>query len=325
MGRWLLIALGCVALGACGDPLIILGDLPGYMRIVAGVPDVLGTTNDTLATVTRLRNPRGIAVSSDGTLYIADESARIMSVTSSGRLTVLYNTNGCTLGCLRRPRAMALTNDNTALIIADDLADRVWRFTISNRQLQPIATVTGVAGVAVLADNRIVVSEPNAGALRFVDGAISTFVTGLDAPYGLTVSGNQVYVTEVNSNTIRSVDVSTKAVRLIAGNGTTGFTGDGGPAISASFAFPSALAVSGNNLYVADEANYRVRLINLRTGMVTTFAGTGARAYNGNGRAAAETALGQPSALALSPFGFLYISATANHVVWRTAVTANVQ
>jgi hypothetical protein len=59
--------------------------------------------------------------------------------------------------------------------------------------------------------------------------------------------------------------------------------------------------------------------------MVTTFAGTGTTAYTGNGRAAGETAVTRPLALAISRFGFLYIADSGHHVIWRTPVRANLQ
>ncbi|HEX6558856.1 MAG TPA: hypothetical protein VF021_05320, partial [Longimicrobiales bacterium] len=80
------------------------------------------------------------------------------------------------------------------------------------------------------------------------------------------------------------------------------------------------LAMAGSNLYVADQSNHRVRIINVQTGLIATFAGTGARAFTGNGRSAAQTSLSNPDALAISPLGFLYICDADHAVIWRTPI-----
>jgi sugar lactone lactonase YvrE len=357
MGRTLLAGLLALALGACDDPIIILGDLPGFMRIVTGIGDSVGTRVDSLAVRTRLTRPAGLAVSNTGVLFFGDQSARIFSVTSAGRLTVLHSSLGCFVKtCLGRVQGVALTNDGTALLIADDMSDKVWRLTIANRELRAIAgtgvnavapdgtlaaeaTLSSPTGVAMLPDGRILIAERNAHKVRVIDadgilrtlagnGTMGEAVDGtlatsspLSLPTAIAVADNVLYISETGSHTVRAVDLSAGTIRLIAGRGTAGFSGDAGPAVDAAFNSPWAIAVSGTNLYIADQLNHRVRLVNLQTGIITTFAGTGAVKYTGNGRPAAETSLASPSGLTVSPFGYLYISDWGHSVVWRTPVS----
>ena len=344
MGRTLLAAIAALSLAACGDPLVVVGDAPGFMRITAGVPDTLGIRNDTIATRLRLTRPAGLVVSKTGVLYFADQSARIFSVTSSGKTTVLHESLNCFVKtCLARPQGVALTNDGNALIIGDNQSDKIWRFTLTNKELVAIAG-TGVngtaadgtvalqaplaspAGVAVLSDGRVLFAERESGRVRILgtDGILRTLVSGLTQPTALVAADNTVYVSETGSaNRVIAVDLATGATTRIAGNGNTGYSGDGGPATDAALNTPWALALADNNLYIADQGNNRVRVVNLTTHTIGTFAGTGTTGFTGNGRSASETSIVQPGGLAVSGFGFLYISDWGHSVIWRTPVRIN--
>jgi DNA-binding beta-propeller fold protein YncE len=235
------------------------------------------------------------------------------------------------------------------------MSDKVWRITVSNRQLSAVAgtgvnavapdgtvasqaTLASPTGVLVLEDGRILIAERNAHKIRVIgtDGILRTLAgTGeigqatdgaqaisspLNLPTAIAVANNILYITETGSHTVRAVDLSSGAIRLIAGRGAPGYSGDGGLATDALLDTPWAVAASEDNVYIADQRNHRVRVINLNTGIITTFAGTGETRYSGNGRPAGATALGSPSGLTLSPFGFLYISDWGHSVVWRTPV-----
>lgn len=330
-------------LSACGDPLVVIGDLPGFMRITAGVPDTLGTSDDSIATRARLTRPAGLAISKTGVLYFADQSSRIFSVTSAGKMVTLHSALFCfEKTCLGRPQGLALANDGLALIIGDNQSDKVWRFTLSNRELVAIAgtgvngvapdgsvaaqaTLASPAGVAVLPDNRILIAERNSGRIRSIgsDGMLRTFASGLNLPTGLAVGNNVVYVSEVGSHRVTAIDVSTGVASAVAGNGVASFSGDGGPAADAGLNTPWALAVNNENLYIADQLNNRVRVVNLRSRIISTYAGNGTTKFAGNGRSAAESSVVEPGGLAISSFGFLYISDWGHSIVWRTPVAIN--
>jgi uncharacterized protein (TIGR03437 family) len=95
-------------------------------------------------------------------------------------------------------------------------------------------------------------------------------------------------------------------VITIAGNGTAGYSGDGGPAINAQLNGPAALAVDGaGKLYIADSFNGRIRMVS-PSGIITTIAGNGGAGYSGDGGVAVNAQFGQISGLAIDSRGNLY-------------------
>jgi sugar lactone lactonase YvrE len=112
----------------------------------------------------------------------------------------------------------------------------------------------------------------------------------------------------------RVLRIDTKGLlTTAAGNGTTGYGGDSGDAASAAINSPGSLATDANgNLYIADTANFRVRLVN-RAGVISTFAGIGTPGFFGDGGPAVNAAIGPPAGLAVDGTGNLYISDPVNH------------
>jgi DNA-binding beta-propeller fold protein YncE len=118
---------------------------------------------------------------------------------------------------------------------------------------------------------------------------------------------------------------STGDTVLVAGTGTRGFAGDGGPATDAEFSGPSSLAVDGaGNLYIADSGNQRIRRIDATTQIVTTVAGSGTAGFEGDGAPALSASLDSPSGVALDAEGNLYISDTGNNRIRRVDANSGV-
>ena len=106
------------------------------------------------------------------------------------------------------------------------------------------------------------------------------------------------------------------AITVVAGNGTQGFTGDGGPATAAELNSPMSVAVAPDGtIYIADTGNQRIRIV--QAGSITTFAGNGARGFTGDGGPAAAAALNHPVALALDGSGSLLVCDQGNERVRR--------
>jgi sugar lactone lactonase YvrE len=136
-------------------------------------------------------------------------------------------------------------------------------------------------------------------------------------------AGN-LYFAETANNLIRKVDTSGRIV-TIAGTGGQGFSGDGGPAISATLDSPQGLALdAAGNLYVADTHNHRIRRINFSTGLISTVAGTGLPGFSGDNAPAISAQLNLPTALALDVSGNLYFADTANHRIRSIDANTNV-
>ena len=99
-------------------------------------------------------------------------------------------------------------------------------------------------------------------------------------------SSNNLFFSDYQYNVIRRIDAITGVITTIAGIGTAGFSGDGGPATLAEFNDPNYLALDHlGNLYITDYHNYRVRKIDT-SGIITTYAGSGSSSYSGDGGAA---------------------------------------
>jgi sugar lactone lactonase YvrE len=144
--------------------------------------------------------------------------------------------------------------------------------------------------------------------------AIPGAAQSLQFPSGIAFdrAGNLV-VADRAANYVFGVNVRTGALSVIAGNGTRGFSGDGGPATQASFAAPEWIAIDKDqNVFVGDRANHRIRRIDGRSRVVTTVAGTGAAGFAGDGGPALQAQI-------TSPYG-LHFDGEGNMIVFDTDV-----
>jgi sugar lactone lactonase YvrE len=170
-----------------------------------------------------------------------------------------------------------------------------------------------------------------AGAVQ--SGTIDTYVGGgngdgaaaIDAtvdPRGLAAVGNpnapDIYIAEGSANRVRRVDGDTGLIETIAGNGDSGYSGDGGQGQNASLFAPFDVAVDGaGTVYIADVLNHRIRRVGT-DGRISTLAGNGQQAYTGEGNAS-QRALNQPFGVAVGPDGNVYIADLGNHRIRRVS------
>src|SRR5262249_40977725 len=134
----------------------------------------------------------------------------------------------------------------------------------------------------------------------------------LNSPEGIAADNfGNLFILDKGNERIRKVD-PTGIITTVAGNGTKGFSGDGGPAISAELNDPSRLAVdSPGNLFISDTCNDRVRKVD-PTGTITTVAGNGTEGFSGDGGPATRAKLNVPVGLAVDKFGNLFIADVYN-------------
>jgi len=207
------------------------------------------------ATSASLNNPGGVAVDSEGNIYIADSSNhRVRKVDASGTISTIAGTG--------------------------------------------TAGYTGDGGPATLAQ--------------------------LNNPYRLALdSVGNLYIVDYSNDCIRMVDVSGE-ISTVAGGRGNGYMGDGGPATSARLSYPDGVAVdSGGNLYIADKGNHRIRKVDT-SGTISTVAGSGVRGYSGDGGDAELAQLNSPTGVAVDGSGNLYISDTSNHRIRRIDVMGKI-
>ncbi len=252
--------------------------LTGTVSLFAGSPTgVSGYTNGT-GTASLLQSPKGITT--DGTnLYVADETGNQIRkiVIATGAVTLFAGsplggsgrTNGiATVALFNCPTA--ITTDGTNLYVAECAA--------GNNDIRQISLASG--NVTLLA------GSPT-GATGMTNGSGTTAL--FNNPNGITTDGTNLYVADFSNNQIRQVVIASGAVTLLAGSltGAPGLTNGTGSA--AQFFNPAHLTVNGGNLYVTDEGNNEIRMINISTGAVTLFAGSTAGLpgmTNGTGTAA---------------------------------------
>jgi sugar lactone lactonase YvrE len=131
------------------------------------------------------------------------------------------------------------------------------------------------------------------------------------------------YVADTLNHRIRRIDQH-GVITTVAGEGTKGYGGDGGPALQARLHEPHGVALDGaGNLYICDSKNNRVRKVD-RNGIITTVAGDGAAGYGGDGGAATQAHLADPKQIAIGADRFLYIGDVDNHRVRRLDLVSGV-
>ncbi len=130
----------------------------------------------------------------------------------------------------------------------------------------------------------------------------------LKSPYDVCMDNNHnLYITEWGGHYIRKINTVNGIISTVAGNGTGGFSGDGGPASSASVNRPQGICCdAAGNIYFADTYNSRIRKIDVATGIITTIAGTGATSYSGDGGPAANAGVPYPVDVSIDGAGDIY-------------------
>lgn len=146
------------------------------------------------------------------------------------------------------------------------------------------------------------------------DGGPAT-TARLDSPtcIALDLAGN-LYINDQFNSCVRKVDASGN-ISTVAGTGVSGYSGDGGPAVSAKLQGNWGMTVDVfGNIYICDQGNHRVRKVS-STGMITTIAGTGVMGYSGDGGPATDAKIFAPLGIAVDPAGNVYFSDSYNFCV----------
>jgi len=143
--------------------------------------------------------------------------------------------------------------------------------------------------------------------------------TQLNNPFGLVIGPDgALYWAEFGSHRILRLDLSSKKVSVIAGNGTKGYSGDGGPAVMAQLNTPHEVRFdSKGNIFIAERDNHVVRFVDMKTHQISTAAGTNVAGFSGDGGPANKAQLNQPHSIALDRSDNVYICDIVNNRVRR--------
>jgi len=244
-----------------------------------------------------LFNPSGVAVDASGNLFIADlNNHRIRKVSTNGIITTVAGNGGAgysgdggsaTSAELNQPAGVAV--DASGNVFISDLESVI-------RKVSTNGIITTVAG---------------GGTNGLGDGG-SADSAELGYPIGVAVdaSGN-LFIADLNNHRIRKVSTN-GIITTVAGNGTSGYSGDGGSADSAELFHPSGVAVDASgNLFIADQGNHRIRKVSTN-GIITTVAGNGTAGYSGDGDSATSAELYEPASVAVDASGNVFISDLEN-------------
>lgn len=247
-----------------------------------------------------LNQPVSVALGPEGSLYLSDfKNNRIRRVSPDGTITtvagngtyssILGDGEQATAASLGFPMGIAVGPDGT-LYIADTSNNRVRRVGLDG-------IITTVAGN---------------GRTGFWNDGGPAKSSSLDSPYALAVgSDGSLYIADLVNQRIRRVGIN-GIINTVAGNGLSGFAGDGQAAIAARLNTAASIAVTNNGqLYIADAANNRIRRVGV-DGIITTVAGNGAQGFSGNQQLATATSLNHPLSVATSPDGSVFIADYAN-------------
>ncbi len=146
----------------------------------------------------------------------------------------------------------------------------------------------------------------------------------LNQPQGVAADAfGNIYIADYIGCRIRKVN-SSGIISTVAGNGTAGFSGDGGPSVNAQVNYPQDVAVdAAGNVYIADSNNNRIRKINT-SGIITTVAGTGAMTFGGDGGPAINAQLADPVALCVDASGNIFVSDVLNNRIRKISSSGTI-
>lgn len=252
-----------------------------------------------------LKNPLGVAVDNQGTVYIADSSNHRVRTVKNGTIKTL--TGNGTAAFAGDGYSAGSAKVNYPANVSVDASRNVFIADQGNRRVRKITASTG--RITSVAGN---------GTLGYSgDGGAGT-AAQLNQPTAVAwTNDGRLLVADAHDNEVRALLPSGVVVAVAGRPGVSGFSGDGGAATQATLGFVSGVASdAAGNVYIADW-NHRVRKVAATTGVITTIAGNGTAGAAGDGGNASGAQLNRPSGLAFDRAGNLLISDTGNQRVRR--------
>ncbi len=256
----------------------------------------------------------GVAVDNIGNVYIGDgQNHRVRKVDTSGIITTIlgtgvsgYNGDNGQATAAQIDGVIAIAIDNSGNIYINDDSYSVIR------KIATTGIITTIAGTGVAGFNG--------------DGGAATAAQLYGANCLTVDSSGNIYTVSTDGTTYSKIrKINTMGIiNTIAGD-SMGYSGDGGFAINAKI-FGGGLTVDKlGNLYFADVANYRIRRIDVNTGIITTVVGNGLQGFSGDGGSPLSAELNNPYSVIFDYYGSLYISDTGNDRIRKVDNTVGIQ
>ena len=289
----------------------------GIITTIAG-NGIAGYSGDGgFATSAELNDPDGVAVDSDGNVYIADSFNNVIRMVAAGTgiITTIAGTGPNNAGYSGDGGPATLAELNGPESVAIDSAGNLYIADSYNNAVREIAANTGiittVAGIDV----------DGIGVAGYSGDGGPGISAELDNPEGVAIdAAGNLYIADSFNNVVREVSAGTGIITTVAGTGVAGYSGDDGPATSAELNNPEGVAVDASgNLYISDFSNNRIRRVAAQTGIITTFAGTGTLGYSGDNGPATLAMFSFPEEIAVDAEGNLYIADSFNNVIRKVA------
>lgn len=304
----------------------------GTIATVAGTGKFGYSGDGGLATAAQLNQPTCAVSDSAGNLYIGDIATNtVRKVAASTGIITPYAGNGvaaysgdgglATLASMYGPSACVL--DSVGNLYVTDAGNNVVR---------KISASTGI--ITTVAGNGFGAGDESGHGGFSGDGGLATKAE-FYLPRGIAVdSAGNLFISDLGNQRVRKVDAATGIITTIAGNGTYGYSGDGGAATSAMIGNPQQLALDGlGNLYIAEQGESVVVKVNLSTGIISTVAGdgttdsssgTGTPTIVGDGGLATKAKLALPQGVALDAAGNIFIAESGNGRVRKVTASTRI-
>jgi sugar lactone lactonase YvrE len=279
-------------------------DRAGMVSTIAGTGAESFSGDGGPATAATLNHPCGLLFNSHGELMISDQGNEIIRlVDTSGNISTIIGTPTiASYGGDGGPATAAMFDNPTRMAY-----DHFGNLYISDYHNQRIRKVD-VSG--------IVTTYAGTGYPGFSGDGGPAILAEIFQPTDVAFDGDgNLYITDQLNNRIRKVDAASGKISTVVGVGTTGYSGDGGPATAAELYYPSTVTFDAlGNMYIDDAYNDAIREVS-PSGVISTAVGNGTSGFTGDGGAATSATLNQPWEITVDACGNLYIADAFNDAI----------